>query len=1238
MKLKAYITLLLIVIIQISGLGFLYSGHTPVMTASEEKSLINTNNVSVRVFDVSGGGSFCEGQSGVTVTLSGSEYGVSYYLVTEGDVFTFPQADHYEGGGGQINWLVKTSGRYDVLAFKDDMFYPMNGTVEVDKVVLQDKPLNNTGTRCFSTSSEITLSGSQTSVAYRLYRDGTLVKNVFGNNSTISFGDMTIEGSYKVSAYRNGCSKWMSGEVILTKKPLSYNVSGIENSCEGPLAGSSITLNGSQNGVSYKFYRDGAYLETVSGTGYAISSATIYKTNGVYSVVASNGTCTLQMNGQVNMTINPVPSILNIDNPGTRTVCENTSTTITLRNTEQGVIYTANGISQSGGGDLTWLVSAPGSYNVSASYSTPGNNCAIAMNGSVTLINPDYDGTLYTVAGGGGYCAGSSVSIYLEGNPNVNDGLTYSLMDSGIPVPGSEKPANGTVLSWDNVTGPAQYSVAVSSEGCYFHMLGQVDVYEKPLPQTKTLNFPSGFCENEKAFLTISDTEPGVIYRLFDKNGFGVFNSVIGDGTDQDIELLAETNTYTLLASLDGCKKTILNNEFIKVDPQIAIDYVVSNYLLLDDESTTITVFNIGDYDSFQWSKDGVAFSVSDNEYVTDLSGIYDLTATIGTCQATARIDIGRMDDYEALNNIVENTSYAPIKDDAEFGIKTDKFSQVIGYIDGLGRSVQSVGAQASVSHGDVIKPVAYDALGRVEYEYLPYVSTSNSGTFRHNALNDNYLLSDQSMFYQNSDFVPHDNRPYTTIAYEASTLNRIKSQQGPGESWNGKTTSFDYQANAEGEIIMWGVDPAEGLINEGYYTENTLKIMITTDENGHKVREFQNHQEQTILKQVQANEDGSLWANTYYVYNDLGNLIYILPPQANKELVDGAALDDDFLADWAFSYRYDKRQRMVQKRVPGSDWVYMVYDNRDRLVLTQDGNQGQDSTWTFTKYDQLNRPVATGTYKHATGLSPSEMQTYVNGRIGDEDGWYEAYNGDSTLHGYTDQAFPKGVAADDYLTVTYYDSYGFKSLPGFAGFNYDSAQLGTETCAQGSYTFPSTEFDRVKGQVTGQKVKMLDQAGTWLHSVTYYDDRYRPIQTVTQNYAGGIDRLSTLYNFPGWVLATKTSHKNGTDTYDIKRRFTYDHTGRLMQGYHEVIKNGASQGEVLLAENKYNELGELIEKNLHVENDVPHQSIDYRYNIRGWLESINNSSLIPGTDNNPDDSQPDLFGMELMYNNPLTN
>ncbi len=66
-------------------------------------------------------------------------------------------------------------------------------------------------------------------------------------------------------------------------------------------------------------------------------------------------------------------------------------------------------------------------------------------------------------------------------------------------------------------------------------------------------------------------------------------------------------------------------------------------------------------------------------------------------------------------------------------------------------------------------------------------------------------------------------------------------------------------------------------------------------------------------------------------------------------------------LAEQCFRYTYDERNRMILKKVPGADSVFMVYDKRDRLVMVQDGNmRAVPNQWLVTKYDNLNRPYET--------------------------------------------------------------------------------------------------------------------------------------------------------------------------------------------------------------------------------------------------------------------------------------
>lgn len=244
-----------------------------------------------------------------------------------------------------------------------------------------------------------------------------------------------------------------------------------------------------------------------------------------------------------------------------------------------------------------------------------------------------------------------------------------------------------------------------------------------------------------------------------------------------------------------------------------------------------------------------------------------------------------------------------------------------------------------------------------------------------------------------------------------------------------------------------------------------------------------------------------------------------------------GFALDN-----WAFQYRYDGRRRMTHKKLPGADWVYMVYDDRDRLVLSQDGEQRKSNLWTFTKYDEFNRPIATGLKDTTAGITQAAMQAGVTAHYAKAWAKYgETYKGSAAgnVHGYTNVSYPVVTVAktnplSSYSTITYYDSYAFKSYL-FGDYSYVNEGL-TATVNGYIYKQPAAESPAVIGKVTGTRVKVLDNfttggVSTWLATVSYYDDEYRIIQTVADNFRGGINRASILYDFTGNVLQNKNSH-----------------------------------------------------------------------------------------------------------------
>ncbi len=604
-------------------------------------------------------------------------------------------------------------------------------------------------------------------------------------------------------------------------------------------------------------------------------------------------------------------------------------------------------------------------------------------------------------------------------------------------------------------------------------------------------------------------------------------------------------------------------------------------------------------------------------------------------------------------------TPREPMSECIQFRLDPNEVMEQIAYVDGLGRVVQEVlrnGTELDASNvgQDVVSFSTYDSVGRTEKTYLPYPETDNGGTYRANALTN-------QVAWQTSRFNANDaNHAYAQPIYEASALNRVKKQVAPGNAWRestNRTVENSYSVNDGTEQLLRlevraGYDSVLYDEVSGYYAAGELTKDIVQDENTTRrgiVITYTDPKGLVVAKQVKISS--SAYATTYYVYDDFDQLRYVIQPEGARLMEEDPAYtwasvnDGTFRQQWMFSYEYDARKRMIAKRVPGSSWVYMVYDRYDRLVLTQDGNQRirrtistnedidtyegrsynvdssavlslkpgftfkasatksfsssingnlQSNPWTFTKYDYLNRPVMTGIWN--SGGSRQSRQDDIDAFYDGGGDRYETHTGGGALEGYTNQSYPD-VDASQLLTVTYYDDYSF---------------MGE--------TIPAGALSEPQGMVTGSKIKVLGSS-QWLTTTTFYDDRVRPIKTVSDNHLGGQDVIETNYRnvVSGLVASTLRTHDDGTTTHTIEEDYQYDHLDRLVRIRQKL--DGAADW-TRLAKHTYNDVGELIGKNL----GSGAQNVDYDYNIRGWLTTVNEGTA--SSDPN------DQFGMELRYNN----
>ncbi|MEQ8626122.1 DUF6443 domain-containing protein [Ekhidna sp.] len=548
--------------------------------------------------------------------------------------------------------------------------------------------------------------------------------------------------------------------------------------------------------------------------------------------------------------------------------------------------------------------------------------------------------------------------------------------------------------------------------------------------------------------------------------------------------------------------------------------------------------------------------------------------------------------------------------DEYNFSILTENDKTTsYNYIDGLGRTVQEVTYKGSPAKKDIVQAYVFDKYGRQPIEYLPY-SQNNTGAYQLSAINN------QSNFYSNgSKKVAQDDRPFTEYTFERSPLNRVRSIYNPGQDWflNNKDTHNNYRPNVTDEVLLWII--SSGLpVSTAYYGPNQLWMTETIGEDGQTSREFKNGRGELILKRIKAATSPVEWYDTYYIYDDFGDIRFVLPPK----LVNlTQSPNQTQVRHLAFENIYDEEHRVIKKYIPGSiEPQYIVYDRWDRVVMTQDGVQRSKASkeWSYIKYDLFNREIIKGTISDNRSLA--DIQEAVLADAGRHE------NRNSSSIGYSmGSSFPRNPGYSTILSVTYYDDYYFLAIKEW---DNEEHNFGFSNVPD----FLNSFNESVIGLVTGSKIRGLENK--WLNGVIYYDNRYRQLQIINENHLNGLDRQTNKMDFTGNILKSQLDHQSIHETLKVESEFMYDHQNRLLRQF--VAINDEPQ--VLILENEYNELGQLIETDLHSSDNGNTflQSVDKRFNIRGWLKSINNHKLSNDGGNTNDDAN-DVFGLSLSYN-----
>lgn len=537
---------------------------------------------------------------------------------------------------------------------------------------------------------------------------------------------------------------------------------------------------------------------------------------------------------------------------------------------------------------------------------------------------------------------------------------------------------------------------------------------------------------------------------------------------------------------------------------------------------------------------------------------------------------------------------------------------QSVTYFDGLGRAKQSIAIKASPLGKDIVSHIEYDDFGRQRKDYLPIPqsATANGAIYTSPLANVATIYGGEKI--------------YAEKILEASPLNRIQQQIQVGNDWATHPVQFGYDANTANEVkkytatTTWANNATTSTITiNGDYLVNQLYKNTVTDEDLNVSTEFKNGQGQTIL--VRKN-NGTQNVDTYYIYNEYDQLVFVLSPKASesyKNLATGAIINevDTILNNLCYQYRYDDRNRLVEKKLPGKGWEYLVYDQADRLIMTQDANQRVNGTWLFTKYDQFGRVAFTGITLGNANSTRTIEQTAANSiSINNVMRTANAVINYSSLDLYYTVAdtYPHYTNISHLLSVNYYDTY--PPIP--STLTIPTNIIGQNVLTQDAIGSPIS----TKSLPTASFVKNIEDNG-WTKAYTWYDTKGRPIGSYSLNHLGGFTKTESELDFAGVVKQSNTTHKKlDTDSPTlVHEEFTYDNQNRMLTHKHKVGNNPLET----LSTNTYNELSQINQKGVGGSTGIPLQTVDYTYNIRGWMTGIND----------PTNLGADLFGYKIKYN-----
>lgn len=420
-----------------------------------------------------------------------------------------------------------------------------------------------------------------------------------GTNSASGLTGITTDLAGNPRRYGNGIVDMGAYEFQGEGKPASFTVlgSGTATCAASP----TITLSGSETGVSYQLQRNGANSGTaVAGTGSAIAFGPQSQA-GIYTVLATRSNCTQTM--AESATVVSSTAVISASLVASGTISCNTPS-VTLTAVPANLTYSFGSGSSRIGQTNQATVNAAGTYSVTV---TDAGGCSAVSQVTVTGNTTAPTGATLTASFGGTLTCGQPALTLTAGA--TGSGLTYSFSGPGILV------QSGTSAT---INAAGTYSVVITgSNGCTTSAM--TTIYSNTIAPTVSLSPTSA---------TLTCTSPAVI--LTATAGYATYAFTGGQPGTANTLLVNAAGTYSVVVTAaNGCtalsSATVVSSTAtpsLSVNPSSATAACAS-------QAVSLSAIGSG---TVRWStgQTGPVISVS-------LAGPYSVTLTDGGgCTAVA--------------------------------------------------------------------------------------------------------------------------------------------------------------------------------------------------------------------------------------------------------------------------------------------------------------------------------------------------------------------------------------------------------------------------------------------------------------------------------------------------------------------------------------------------------------------------------------------------------------------------